>query len=50
MELCRGRFPGGVVWKQPAAHGRVRAGGGGLRAAAGGHHWGLGGQESQTQR
>uniref|UniRef100_A0A674P0F8 Solute carrier family 40 member n=1 Tax=Takifugu rubripes TaxID=31033 RepID=A0A674P0F8_TAKRU len=49
VELCRGRFPGGAVREQPAAHGRVRAGGGRLRAAAGGHHRGLGGPEPQAQ-
>lgn len=50
MELRRGRVPGGAVRQQLAAHGRVRAGGGRLRAAARCHHWRLGGQESQTQR
>lgn len=48
MELRRGCVPGGAVREQPAAHGRLRAGGGRIRAAAGGHHWGLGGQEPQT--
>lgn len=50
MELCCGCFLGGALREQPAAHGRVRSGGGWLCAAAGGHHWGLGGPKSQTQR
>lgn len=45
VELRRGGVPGGALWQQPAAVGGVRAGGGRLRAAAGGHHRGLGGQE-----
>ena len=50
MELRRCCVPGGAVRQQPAAHSRVRAGGGRLGAAAGGPHRGLGGQEPQTQR
>lgn len=50
MELCCGCLPGGAVWKQSAADGRVWPGGGWLRAAPGGHHWELGGPESEAQR
>lgn len=50
MELRRGCFPGRAVWKQLAANRRLWAGGGRIRAAAGGHYWGLGGQKPQTQR